>query len=105
MPYLFAIIAIVIVANFYMLFKRSKRGRNVGKDVAAKRVASVKNYDDLKRKLDFEQQDAIRRIELRKKTWEMYEQVRKQAEEQEKEAEDQEPEPDTPENLVSDNEE
>ena len=83
MPYLFAIIALIIIANFYMLFKRSKKSRNVGKDATAKRIASVKNYDDLKRKLDFEQQDAIKHVELRKKTWEMYEQVRRQAAEEE----------------------
>ena len=56
MPYLFALIAIIIVANFYMLFRRSKKGSNVGKDATAKRMATEKNYSDLVRRLDREQE-------------------------------------------------
>ena len=89
MPYLFAIIAILVVANFYMLFRRSKKSRNIGKETKADRIASVKNYDSLKRKLEFEQQDAIRRLELRNKTFEMYEQVRRQAEAEEEKSDEE----------------
>ena len=87
MPYLFAIIAILVVANFYMLFRRNKKKRDVGKDATSKRVATVKRHDDLVRKLDYEQADAKRRVELQNKTFEMYEQVRKQAEADEQEQE------------------
>ena len=77
--YLFAIIAILVIANLYFLLKRSKKSRDVGKDAAAERVATVKRHDSLVRKLDYEQRDAARRVELRNKTLEMYDQVRKQA--------------------------
>ena len=80
MPYLFAVIGILVVANFYLLFKRGKKGRNVGKDATAERVATVKRHDDLVRQLDLEQMDAARRVELRNKTLDMYEEVRRKAE-------------------------
>ena len=80
MTYLFVIIAILVVANFYMLYKRSRKGRNVGKDTKAERMAMVKQQDDLVRKLDHEQADAKRHVELQNKTFEMYDQVCKQAE-------------------------
>ena len=80
MPYLFAIVGILVVFNFYMLFKRSKKGRNVGKKAASEREAMIKNHDSLVRKLNIEQEDAARRVELRNKTFDMYDQVRKDAE-------------------------
>jgi len=92
MPYIFTIIAILVIVNLYMLFKRSKKGRNVGKNAAAERIATVKRHDDLVRKLDHEQADAQRRVDAQNKTFEMYEQVRRQAEanEQEKELKEKE---------------
>ena len=80
MSYIYAIIGIIIAGNFYMLFRRSKKNRNSKKDAAAKRAAVTKNHDYLVRKLDFEQKEAARRVELRNKTLEMYKQVRKNAE-------------------------
>ena len=79
MEYLFAIVGILVVFNFYLLFKRSRKGRNVGKETTANRVAMEKSHDALVRKLNYEQQDAARRVELRNKTLDMYEQVRRQA--------------------------
>ena len=76
--YLFAIVGILVIANLYFLLKRSKKSRNVGKDAAAERAATVKRHDALVRKLDYEQRDAARRVELRNRTFEMYDQVRKQ---------------------------
>ena len=90
MPYLFAIIGILIAANFYFLFKRGKKGQNTRKNAAANRAATVKRHEDLIRKLDREQIEAIKRVELRNKTLEMYEQVRREAEEAEREAEETE---------------
>jgi len=87
MPYLFTIIAILIIVNLFMLFKRSRKSRNMGKDSKSERIATAKRHDDLVRKLDHEQADAIRRVELRNKTFEMYEQVRRQAEADEQENE------------------
>ncbi|MCL2125624.1 MAG: hypothetical protein FWH33_06520 [Oscillospiraceae bacterium] len=84
MPYLFAVIAILVVANFYLLFRRRNKGRNVGKTAKAQREAQVKHHADLVRKLDREQEDAARRVELRNKTLEMYEQVKTNSAEKEK---------------------
>ena len=80
MPYFLTIIGMLIVGNFYLLFKRNKKGRNAGKQATAERIATVKHHDDLVRRLDHEQVEASRRVELQNKTLEMYEQVRKQAE-------------------------
>ena len=88
MPYLFAIIGILVVANFYLLFRRNKKGRNVGRKAVSERVASIKRHDDLVRKLDLEQEEASRRVELRNKTFEMYDQVRKNAESAEGQADE-----------------
>ena len=80
MHYFFTIVGILIAGNFYMLFRRSKKNRNFKKDSAARRAAVTKNHDYLVHKLDFEQKEAARRVYLRNKTLEMYEQVRKRAE-------------------------
>ena len=79
MPYLFALIGALVVVNIFMLVKRSRKTRDVGKDATAQRIATVKRHDALVRKLDREQEDAARRVELRNKTFEMYDQVRKQS--------------------------
>ena len=84
MEFLFVIIALLVVANFYFLFKRGSKGRNVRKKAAEERIATVKNHEDLVRKLGHEQEEAARRVELRNKTLEMYEQVRRLAEEDER---------------------
>ena len=87
MPYLFTVIAVVVVVNFFLLFRSRKRKSNVGKKATDERIATVKRHEDLVRKLDFEQADAIRRVELQNKTFEMYEQVRRQVEAEEQENE------------------
>ena len=79
MEYFFILIGILVVVNFYLLFKRTKRSRFTKKNAQAERMANIKRRDDLIRKLDLEQKDAARRVELRNKTFEMYEQVRQNA--------------------------
>ena len=81
MSYFFAVIAIVVVVNLYLLFKfNSRKKRNIGKETTRQRIETEKHHEELVRKLDFEQQDAERRVELKNKTLELYEQVRRQAE-------------------------
>ena len=80
MPYLFVIVAVIIAANFYFFLLRSKKSRNVGKAAREERIATEQKHVRLVRRLDFEQEDAARRVELRNKTLEMYDQVRKQGE-------------------------
>ena len=79
MEYFFILIGILVVVNFYLLFKRTKRSRFTKKNAQAERMANIKRRDDLIRKLDLEQKDAAKRVELRNKTFEMYEQVRQNA--------------------------
>ena len=87
MPYLFIVIAILVVVNFYMLFKRNRKSRNIGKEASKEREESVKRYDNLVRKLSHEQEEAARRVELQNKTFDMYDQVRRHAAETETEHE------------------
>ena len=84
MTYFLTIIGILVAGNFYMLYKRGKKSRSFKKDAAAERAAITKNRDYITRKLDIEQKEAEKRVELRNKTLEMYDQVRRQAEERDK---------------------
>ena len=90
MPYILVIIALLVVVNFYLLFIRSKRNRNVGKKATVDRIKAVKHHDDLIRKLDHEQEEAAKYVELRNKTLDMYDQVRKQNEFDDHESDDPE---------------
>ena len=80
MHYFFVIVAVLVVLNFFFLFKRSKKNRDVGKRATEDRKATVKAHGDLVRRLKYEQYDAARRIELRNKTFELYDQVRREHE-------------------------
>ena len=80
MGYLFVIVAIVIAVNFYMFSLRRKKSRGAAKRRDEERAQTQKRHEDLKRRLDYEQQDAARRIALRNKTFELYDIVRRQAE-------------------------
>ena len=80
LPYLFGIVIVVIVVNIFLLMKRSKSSRNVGKAATAERVATVHKHDALVRALEWEQREAERRVKLQNDTFELYEQVRKQGE-------------------------
>ena len=83
MPYFITIVGAVAVMNFYVFFVRGKKTRNVGKRTVAERVETVKRHGDLVRKLDREQAYAAKRVELQNKTFELYEQVRREAAERE----------------------
>ena len=76
MQYFFALIGVLVVGNFYMIFRRNKKNRSVGKEATANRVATVRRHDDLVRKLDHEQEEASKRVELQNKMFEMFQQVR-----------------------------
>ena len=89
MPFLLAIIGFVILLNIYMLIMRRKKNRNPKKGATSQRESHVRHHEDLVRRLEREQEDAARHVELRNKTLEMYEMVRKQAEAQELEQEEE----------------
>jgi len=84
---LVAIIFFVIAINFFMLFARLKgtRPRKIEKAAMEEKEAVEWRDREIQRRLDREQEDAIKQIELRNKTLELYEQVRKEAAEAEQE--------------------
>ena len=78
-PYIFAIVVIVIIANFFMFNARRKRSRGAYRKTKEERVASEKRLDNLKRKLDHEQLSLAKRVEKQNRMFELYEQVRSDA--------------------------
>ena len=80
MGYIYALIGVIFIGNFYLLYSRNKKNRNKASKVATERVRTVRQHEDTKRRLQNEQTEAARRIELRNKTHEMYEMVRNQPE-------------------------
>ena len=79
--YLVAIIAFVIVINFFMLFVRLKRNKSSKSSypAAPEAKAAVHRHREIQRRLDREQEELAHIVEMRNKTFEIYAQVRKQA--------------------------
>ena len=63
----------------YIAFSRSRKQRKAYDKSKTEYKKTVKQHEHLKRRLDHEQEAALRHIELRNKTLEMYEQVRQQS--------------------------
>jgi hypothetical protein len=80
MEYVYAIVGLVVVFNFYMLFSRRKKSRSTIKKAMDERKAAERNYMDTKRRLDIEQEKAAKHVEMQRRTHELYEQARKRAE-------------------------
>ena len=86
--YILAIIAFVIVLNFVMLMFRLKRDRYNKPNKAAmeeEKAALIRDHQ-IRRRLDREEEDAAQRVELRNKTLELYDEVRRRAAAREKES-------------------
>jgi len=83
-----ALVFIVIVVNFIMLYIRLKRDlpRKSGKKVPEEEEAMLLRENEIKRRLSLEKDAAERFLEQRAKTWELYEQVRRNAAEAEEKA-------------------
>ena len=79
MPYFFTIVGVIIIINFYMLYARRKKRRDIYTNAKEERAASEKNLENVRRKLDREQAGYARHVELQNKMFEMYEQVRREA--------------------------
>ena len=80
LPYFLVMVVLIIIANAFILVRRNKKTRYMRKDAEAERKKLELQHDNLVRKLDREQEEAAKRVELRNKTFDMYEQVRKNAE-------------------------
>jgi len=92
--YVVAILFFVIALNFLMMFRRLKRDFPRKRKTVAileREAAEIRDMT-IQRRLERENEEAERYIELRNKTFELYEQVRQNAAaaEREKETHDQE---------------
>jgi len=85
--FLLVIVFLVISINFFMLYRRLRRERpgKPGKAAMQEKEAAKWRGREIQRRLDCEQEEAVRRVELRNKTFELYEQVRRKAAAAEKE--------------------
>ena len=79
-----AIVIFVIVMNFVTLFMRMKKNRSPygrkGKQSVEEAVAAVKRDNEVRRRLDLEQDRIKKYLEHRKNTWALYEEVRRRHE-------------------------
>ena len=79
MVYAFTIVGIVIAANFYMFYARRKKSRAIYQKANERREASDRDLDNLKRKLNREQANFAKRVELQNRTFQLYDQVRRES--------------------------
>jgi len=79
--FIIAVVFFILAANFFMLYRRLRRNRSgkSGKPAMEEKEAAKRRDREIQRRLDLEQEDAARSVELRNKTLELYEQVRKNA--------------------------
>ena len=86
LPFIIAIVVFAVVANFVMLFVRLRRDRYRKPNRVAmdEEKAARMRAAEIQRRLAWEQQDATEYVELRNKTFALYEEVRKRAAERER---------------------
>ena len=92
---LIAIVFIVVIMNAVALFLRLRRTRaNVPKRAAMEEAQAARIRDnEVKRRIELEQDDALRHITLRNRTLALYDYVRRRAEAVEQGLPFEEPEP------------
>ena len=81
---LIAIVFLVVIMNFVFFYLRLKKtstpyGRK-GKQAIMEEEAAIKRDHEVQRRIDVEQDRFIRQIDLRGKTWALYDEVRKKHE-------------------------
>jgi len=77
--FLLALIVLVIVGNFFILYRQYKRDRKPPVKSREESEALLDRGLDMQQRFNKEQEDAMRYVERRNKTLELYEQVRKNA--------------------------
>ena len=85
MEWIFVVIAIALLINLFLIFSRNKKKMKTAKRMRSDRLLTLKKHEDLKRRLNTEQENAAKHIERRNKTLELYRQVKEQINEQENE--------------------
>ena len=78
--FLIIFVFLVIVANAVVLIIRSGKNRSPygrrGKKTQQEEIAAIKRDREVYRRLDIEQMRIMKYLELRTKTWEMFDEVR-----------------------------
>ena len=77
-----ALFFIFLLFNVVLIFSKSRKARQQMKQIKDERVAAQKREETIKDDLSKEQKDAERRIMLQNRTFELYDQVRKNAAEE-----------------------
>ena len=77
---LVSVIALIVLVNFFFWFRWYKKNRRTVKRSVPVDVEAALREREIQRRIDREQNAAVEYIEKRAKTWELYEQVRRQAE-------------------------
>jgi len=90
LPLLLAVVFFVIVSNFFMLYMRTRKDRRPksGRAAMSESEAMERRDRDIRRRIDLEQEECARQVELRNKTLDLYEQVRRKAAAAEEQGED-----------------
>ena len=74
------IVFIVVAANIFMVLRRLRTTtRHSGEKALEEKDAAILRDRRVQWRLEQEMEDAERRVELRRKTWDLYEQVRRNA--------------------------
>jgi len=86
---LLAVITFVIVLNFVMLFFRMRRDKynKPSKEILEEKKAVLLRDSEIRRRLDREQEDAVKFVQKRNRTLDLYDEVRRRAAAREREAE------------------
>ena len=86
MGYLIAVIVIILLGNALFFYQHYKRNRKPVVRSTTEEKAALYREHEIQRRIDREQEEAARHVELRNKTLALYEQVRKNAEAAERQA-------------------
>ena len=74
------IVLIIIAVNIFMVLRRMRNlPPKTGRKAMDEEEALMYRHEKIQLMLDMEYEDAAKRVELRSKTWELYEQVRNSA--------------------------
>ena len=84
--YLVAVIMILLLGNAFFFYRNYKKNRKPTVRSTPEEKAVIYREHEIQRRLDREQEESARYVELRNKTLALYEQVRKNAEAAEKAA-------------------
>jgi len=77
--YIIAVIVVILAGNVVLIVMRQRRNRSEAKESREDRLAAARWHDEMVRNNDREQEDAEKYVKLRNRTLEMYEQVRRDA--------------------------